>query len=61
MVDVPEAPVWTVKVAGLAVKLKLGGLKGRRLVNLTVTGAEVPSAYNKSSVGLIPVGLRFKT
>ncbi len=56
--DVLEKPIWTVTLAGLAATLKLGGLNGRRLVNLTIAGVEVPSAYNRSSVGLDPVGLR---
>ena len=48
-------------VVGLAETLKLGGLDGRTLVNLIVEGEEVPVAYNRSIVGLVPVGLRLST
>ena len=41
--------------------LKLDGLEGRTLVNLIVEGDEVPVAYNRSIVGLVPVGLRLST
>ena len=41
--------------------LKLDGLEGRTLVNLIVEGDEVPMAYNRSIVGLVPVGLRLST
>ena len=45
----------------MAETLKLGGLDGRRLVNLIVEGEEIPVAYNRSIVGLLPVGLRLST
>jgi hypothetical protein len=45
----------------LAVAVKLDGFDGRRLVNLIVEGEEVPVAYNRSIVGLLPVGLRLST
>ena len=45
----------------MAETLKLEGLDGRRLVNLIVDGEEVPVAYNRSIVGLVPVGLRLST
>jgi len=48
-------------VVGLAETLKLDGLDGRTLVNLMVEGEEVPVAYNRSIVGLVPVGLRLST
>ncbi len=48
-------------MVGLAERLKLDGLDGRRLVNLIEEGEEVPVAYNRSIVGLAPVGLRLST
>ncbi len=45
----------------MAERLKLDGLEGRTLVNLIVEGEEVPVAYNRSIVGLVPVGLRLST
>jgi hypothetical protein len=42
MVDVADEPAWTVTAAGLAETLKLGGLNGLILANLTVVGLEVP-------------------
>jgi len=45
----------------LAEILKLDGLEGRTLVNLIVEGEEIPVAYNRSIVGLVPVGLRLST
>ncbi len=48
-------------MVGLAETLKLDGLEGRTLVNLIVEGDEVPAAYNRSIVGLMPVGLRLST
>jgi len=45
----------------LAERLKLDGLEGRTLVNLSVEGEEVPVAYNRSIVRLVPVGLRLST
>ncbi len=48
-------------MVGLAETLKLDGLEGRTLVNLIVEGDEVPVAYNRSIVGLVPVGLRLST
>ncbi len=45
----------------MAETLKLDGLEGRTLVNLIVEGDEVPVAYNRSIVGLVPVGLRLST
>jgi len=45
----------------LAVAVKLDGFDGRTLVNLIVEGEEVPVAYNRSIVGLLPVGLRLST
>ncbi len=35
-------PAWSVRVAGDAEMLKLGGLNGLSLVNLTVAGADEP-------------------
>jgi hypothetical protein len=61
MVEVAEEPAGIVIVVGLAEMLKLGGLDGRTLVNLIVEGEEVPVAYNRSIVGLVPVGLRLST
>lgn len=61
MVEIAEGPDGVVRVVGLAETLKLDGLDGRRLVNLTVEGEEVPVAYNRSIVGLVPVGLRLST
>ena len=46
-------------LVGLAEMLKLGGLNGLNLANLTLAGAEVPSTYKKSRVGLGPVALMF--
>ena len=60
-VDLAEEPDCTVMVEGLAEALKSGGLNGRRLANLTFDGVEVPSTYKRSSVELVPVGLRLKT
>ncbi len=48
-------------MVGLAETLKLDGLEGRTLVNLIVEGEEIPVAYNRSIVGLVPVGLRLST
>ncbi len=45
----------------MAETLKLDELEGRTLVNLIVEGDEVPVAYNRSIVGLVPVGLRLST
>ena len=45
----------------MAERLKLDGLEGRTLVNLIVEGEEIPVAYNRSIVGLVPVGLRLST
>jgi hypothetical protein len=61
MVEVAEEPDWVVMIVGLAETLKPGGLDGRRLVNLIVEGEDVPMAYNRSIVGLVPVGLRLST
>lgn len=61
IVDVTEEPDCTVTMGGLAEALKSGGLNGRRLANLTLEGAEAPSTYNRSSVELVPVGLRLRT
>ncbi len=61
MVEVTEEPARTVRLVGLVMTLKLGGFNGLRLVNLTVAGAEVPCSYSRSSVGLVPVGLRLIT
>ncbi len=58
-VEVPEEPARIVTVVGLAETLKLGGLSGLSLVNLTLVGDEVPWRYRRSRVGLVPVALAF--
>jgi hypothetical protein len=61
MVELAEVPDWVVTAVGLAETLKLDGLDGRKLANLIAEGEEVPVAYNRSIVGLAPVGLRLTT
>ena len=61
IVEMAEEPAVVETMVGLAETLKLDGLDGRTLVNLMVEGEEVPVAYNRSIVGLVPVGLRLNT
>src|SRR6058998_213871 len=61
IVETVVEPPGTVAEVGLAVMLKFGGLGGVSLMNLTFAGAVVPSAYSRSIVGLVPVGLRAMT
>ena len=61
MVEGPEDPALTDRLVGLGARLKLAGPSGMSLVNLTLTGAKVPSLYSRSSVALDPVGLMLVT
>ncbi len=61
MVEGPEDPALMDRLVGLGARPKLAGSSGMSLVNLTWTGAEVPSAYSRSSVALDPVGLMLVT
>ncbi len=61
MVEVVDTPWITVTLDGAETEKLggLGGLNGLSLANLMTAGAEVPDAYKKSRVGLVPVALMF--
>ncbi len=48
---------WKLKLSALKRLRRMDGLAGLSLANLILVGDEVPSAYNRSRVGLVPVGL----